>query len=187
MKEALATKFKNDYAKLRAKRNGIDHEIAKLAHDVRAQFAEGESGRAEAVDWVRQELGLLAAQARAFLADGDAWACVRNTEHWVAIGGKQSAQVIAALVPKQRLVVLSESLAKADQRKRPISSSIVRDIAWKHGFVEKEPPKVTEAKKAAALTAFVNRLYATCAGLPPMPAEIKAIVRPPAKAIRKAA
>lgn len=179
MKEALSIKFKKEYARLTQERSGLDHEIAKLAHDIRAHFPPGESGHAEAVDWCRAELGRTALQARSFLSDGDAWACVRTAEHWIAIGGISSARLVSSLAPKQRLVVLAEAVAKADKRKRPISCSQVRDIAWRHGFVEKEPPKVTEAKKAATLTAFVNRLYALgISGLPPMPADVRAIVKP---------
>ncbi|MGE0206197.1 MAG: hypothetical protein AB7E70_19730 [Hyphomicrobiaceae bacterium] len=187
MKETQAIRFKNQWHQLHEKRTKVDHEIAQLAHEIRKQFADGQSGEAEAVDWFRSELGLMVLAARQAVSDGEAWNCVRNVEHWVSIGGLRSARIIASLAPKQRMVVLSESLARADKRKRPITSTIVRDIAWKHGFVEKEPPKVTEAKKAAALTAFVNRLYATVQGLPPMPAEIKAIVKPATKRIARAA
>ena len=76
--------------------------------------------------------------------------------------------------------MLAEAVALADKRKRPLAPSKVRDIAWRHGFVEKEPPRVTAAKVATTLKAFVNRLYATCTGLPPMPADVKAMVKPSA-------
>lgn len=187
MKETLALKYKNEWSKLHERRSRLDHEIAKLVSDIRDQFGSGEVGRAETIDWLRAEIGLQLVAARAAVDAGEAWSCVRNVEHWVSIGGLRSARIIAALPAKQRLVVLSESLAKADERKRPISATQVRDIAWRHGFVEKEPAKVSEAKKAAALTAFVNRLYATVPNLPPMPAEIRALVRPATKRVAKAA
>jgi hypothetical protein len=187
MKEAQAIKFKTEWARLQEKRTRLDHEIAKLVHDIREQFSAGDGGRAEAVDWCRGELGMTVIAARSAVADGEAWSCVRNVEHWVSIGGLRSARIVASLAPKQRLVVLSESLARADKRKRPVTSTIVRDIAWRHGFVEKETPKVTEAKKAAMLTAFVNRLYATVPGLPPMPPDVRAIVKPPARRVAQAA
>jgi hypothetical protein len=186
VKEAESVKYLNEWRKLQEKRSKLDHEIAQLAHEIRGKFPLGEDGQAQAIDWFR-DAGLNVQGSRAALLDGEAWACVRSVEHWVAIGGIRSARVIASLVPKHRLVVLSESLAQADKRKRPVTSTIVRDIAWKHGFVEKEAPKVTEAKKAAALTAFVNRLYATVQGLPPMPADIRAIVKPPLKRMARAA
>lgn len=188
MKETEIVKFRNEYARLTAKRSGIDHELAKLAHDIRAKFADGERGRAEAVEVAREITGRQLAAARSFIVDGEAWGCVRNVDHWIAIGGLNSARLIMTLAPKQRLVVLSEAVAKADKRKRPISTGQVRDIAWRHGFVEKEAPKVTEAKKAATLTAFVNRLYALgISGLPPMPADVRAIVKPTRAAVAKAA
>lgn len=186
MKESESIKYINEWRKLHEKRTRLDHEIAQLAHEIRGKFPAGDSGHAQAVDWFR-DAGLNVQGARNVLLDGEAWACVRNAEHWVSIGGLRSARLIAALQPKHRLVVLSEALVKADKRKRPVTSTIVRDIAWRHGFVEKEAPKVTEAKKAATLTAFVNRLYATCQGLPPMPAEVRAIVKPPTRRLLKAA
>lgn len=178
MKEAIAIKLKTEWKKLNEKRAAIDHEIARFSYDVREQFPNGHAGRDEAIEWIMEELGRSAVAARSLIAEGESWSCVRSVEHWIAIGGSRSARILSTLVPKHRLIVLSEALAVADSRKRPVTAKKVRNIAWTHGFIEKKASRMVPARHTTTLIAFVNRLYATQTGLPPMPSEVRAIVKP---------
>ena len=100
MKETIAVKFKKKYAKLKTVEAEAGHGLAELAYEIRTQFAAGDDGTAEAIDWIANELYIGVPGARSMLRDGEAWAAVRSVEHWVAIGGIKSARMIATLSPK---------------------------------------------------------------------------------------
>lgn len=162
------------WLKLSRDRFTNDHEIAKLANEVRSEFPDGASGDLQFCRFSRKHLkgcraSLLNDKAKAFNEF--------DSKMWVKLGGWPGVQFLLGLTRVQRYRVI-ETLKGPG----PYHYSTIRDRAIRLGITTRRtvgrPTRSRSEEKVAVLRQFILELYRKRHNLPAIPETVKTAMSP---------
>lgn len=177
-----AHRFVSRWKKLVNEQNGLDYEVAALAHEVRSEFPEGGSGNKQFRQWTVEHFGITGPRAKRLLEAARGVKLYPDKPLWVKIGGWPTIVLLMGFTPSARAKLLKETLKRADELKRNLCGhSITRRLVYSLGLESSRKvgrPTRTDTEKAVAiLREFIVALYDKFDGLPPIPPSVQAALK----------
>lgn len=106
--------FIKEWRQFTAERKSLDYREARWAHNLRAEYPDGDAGDRSFYLWLDAELGMPPREREAMLDKARAFGVVPDQATWDAQGAKQLRQIVR-VTPKERVAILGA--AKAEGKK----------------------------------------------------------------------